>query len=293
MTNSPQEPGDQPDNAASADPPAEHTAIPNADPAYTPAPTPQPAPYAYPSYPAMPPQPMPPAAGKKTGVIVAAVIGLVAGIGIGAGTVAIASSDSSTPTASTRTPPIATTTTTSESAEEDPRSEGAYSMDSVTNACDIVDPTLLHRWGPTTPRIGPENLETRPRWLACDVSFADPSLVDEFATNESGMNFEAEFTEGEATPAYDDWKRRDTDTTGSNLAFGEVTGIGSQGYWFSERADSLMNAVSYTVAVEDSNVSVKVRISLNRGDGEPPVTWEEMDEVAKAEVQLALEGLKK
>lgn len=285
MTNSPQEPGDQPDNAASADPPAEHTAIPNADP----APTPQPAPYAYPSYPAMPPQPMPPAAGKRTGVIVAAVIGLVAGIGIGAGTVAIASSDSSTPTASTRTPPIVTTT--SESAEEDP--EGAYSMDSVTNACDVVDPTLLHRWGPTTPRIGPENLETRPRWLACDVSYADPSLVDEFATNESGMNFEAEFTEGEATPAYDDWKRRDTDTTGSNLAFGEVTGIGSQGYWFSERADSLMNAVSYTVAVQDSNVSVKVRISLNRGDGEPPVTWEEMDEVAKAEVQLALEGLKK
>jgi hypothetical protein len=85
MTNSPPEPGDQPDNA-----PAEHTGIPNADP----APTPQPAPYAYPSYPAMPPQPMPPAGGKKTAVIVAAVIGLVVGIGIGAGTVAIAPSDS-------------------------------------------------------------------------------------------------------------------------------------------------------------------------------------------------------
>jgi hypothetical protein len=151
----------------------------------------------------------------------------------------------------------------------------------------------LHRWGPTTPRIGPENLETRPRWLACDVSYADPSLVDEFHTNESGMNFEAEFTEGTADPAYVRWKNRDTDTTGVNLDFGEVTGIGAEGYWFSEQADSLMNAISYTVAVLDSNVSVKVRISLSRGEGEPAVTWEDMDEVARAEVRMALEGLKK
>lgn len=291
MTDTPQEPGDQPDDAEpAASPPAADQSAPTApvaDPrAFTPAAHPG---YAYPSY----PQQMlpPPPSNKKTSVIVAAVIGLLAGIGIGAGGVAIATSSDDDPSVTadpTRTPPIATeTTTTTESAA------GEYSMDSVTNACEIIDLTLLHRWGPTTPRTGPENLETRPRRLSCQVGYSAPSTTDEFENNETGLDFEAEFTQDSADPAYVQWKNRDTDTTGSNLDFGDVTGIGTEGYWFSEKSDDLMGGMSYTVAVLDSNVSVKARISLTRADGERPVAWEEMDEVAKAEVQLALEALKK
>lgn len=230
----------------------------------------------------------PPPGGRKTGLI-GGVIGLVVGVGIGVAGFAIASGDdprNSTGTAPVSRPPIETgTTSTSTSDRPD---QGAYSMSSVGNACDLVDPTLLTRWA-ATPYGTPEHWESPPSRLTCSLRYATPSAVDPYQHNEAGISLDAEFTQD----AYDDWKQRDTATTGAGLASGDVTGLGSRGYWRSETDDTSKTRLSYLVAVQDDNVSVRVRLSLSLGDGEPPVTWEEMNTVVRAEIQLALDALRK
>jgi hypothetical protein len=223
-----------------------------------------------------PPYPAPAGGGRKTGVIITGVIALVAGVGIGVAGFAAATDDDPDPRAGR----------TSTGARD-------YSMSSVRNACDLIDPTMLTRWS-TTPEGPPEHRETRPTRLFCEAGYSTRSTIDTFEFNEAEIRLEAELTEGTADPGYDRWKRRDTAPTGSDQeANGKLTGIGSQGYWHWDTGVSLMHEHFYIVAVQDGNVSVRVKISLTRADGEPPVTPEEIDSVARAEVTMALNGLEK
>jgi hypothetical protein len=278
VTDTPQEPGDQP------------TPVPL--PAYPDTGHGQPA-YGYQPY---QPPPPPPGGGRKTGLIVTGVLGLVAGVVIGVAGFAAATDDDAEPSAGTdqvsrvpiTTPPTSTTST--ESAEG--VDEGDYSMSSVGNACDLIDPTLLHKWS-AEPQEAPYHRETQPSSLGCTVGFVSLSKVDQVHYNQAGLELEAEFTTGGANPAYDSWKDDDTETTGSGLASGDVTGLGAQAYWHSEIETSGDVGRTYIIAVQDSNVSVRVRFTLLRVAGEPPVSWAEMNAVARSEIQQALNGLKK
>lgn len=246
-------------------------------------------PVTYPAYPGTgyaAPHPAPPGRAGRTGLVIAAVIGLVVGIGIGVGAMAIATGDDDrAPSAG-----VAPTDTAGPTPTGSPGPQGRYSMSAVANACDLIDPTLLHRWS-STPEGGPVNRETRPTSLSCTVKYATPSTVATYQKNRAQIEFTAEFTEGAADAAYDSWKRHDTHTTGAGLSSGEVTGIGAKGHWHSE-VDDALSMQRYVVCVQDGNVVVRVLIILWMADGEPPVRRSDLDEVARSEARMALDGLR-
>lgn len=233
--------------------------------------------------------PPPPGGGKKT-ALVAGIVGLVAGIGIGVAGFAIASSDSSPSSSpsdadSTSRPAIVTTTTTTSST--DAMVEGDYSMAAVTNACDLIDPTPMTKWA-STPDGPPRHYETPPVSLSCAVPYSTLS-IDQVHYNQSGISFEAEFTQGGTDPAYDEWKNRDTATT---AACGDITGIGTEAYWCKDQADTADTRVSYVIGVQDSNISAYVRLAVSLAEGEPPISWDELDSIARAQVQKAMASLR-
>ncbi len=271
MTTSPQEPGDQP---------TPHDGGPAAYPA-------QPVAYlAYPAYPGSgheAPYPAPPSRTGKAGLVITGVVGLLAGIGIGVGAMAIASGGGD-PEPSADAAPVATTPPSG------PRDQGGYSMNAVTNACDLIDPTLLHRWS-STPAGRPVNRESRPASLSCTVKYSTPSEAGTYQNNNAQIEFTAEFTDGPADAAYDSWKHHDTGTTGAGLASGEVTGIGDQGHWHSE-VDEELRMQRYVVCVEDDNVVARVLIILWMADGEPLAGRADLDEVARSEIRMALDRLR-
>ncbi|WP_433758022.1 hypothetical protein [Nocardia sp. CA-135398] len=216
----------------------------------------------------------------RTVLIIAGVLGLVVvlGLGVAIGFVVGRGGRSSESTGASATGKTAT-----------------YSMNAVTNACDLVDPTPLTEWSPT-PKGAPEHRETRPSiygsgGLKCDVGYTS-ATAGEFPMNKAGMRVEAEFTNGTAPPYYDHWMHADVATPEAQSASGAVTGIGNQGYWYSEVRGNLVADMAYVVCVQDGNVSVRVQISLVREQGSPAVRRDELDSIAKSQVRRTLDGLR-
>ncbi|MGY1898702.1 hypothetical protein [Nocardia gipuzkoensis] len=226
-----------------------------------------------------PPSYPPPSSNGRTGWIIAGALGLVVMLGLGVviGIVVGRSSESAGASATARP------------------ETGAYSMNGITNACDLVDPTPLTKWSPT-PKGAPEHKETRPTAygsgsLKCDAEYTS-ATVGEFSMNKAAMSVEAEFTNGAAAPFYDHWKHDDVETPGAELDSGAVTGIGDQGYWYSEVRGNLVANMTYVVCVQDGNVSVRVRISLTREKDSPVVRRDELDSIARSQVRRTLDGLR-
>ncbi|MGO4617173.1 hypothetical protein AB4305_22275 [Nocardia sp. 2YAB30] len=230
-----------------------------------------------------PPYPPPPTGSGKTGLIVAGVLGLVVVLGIGVALGIFVGSDGGSASAG------------GSATARQGSGPGTYSMNGITNACDLVDPTPLTKWS-STPKGAPDHRETRPSThdsgsLKCDVGYTSSS-TDEFPMNRAGMSVEAEFTDGTAPHFYDHWKHADTVTAEPGSVSGEVTGIGSQGYWHSEVTGNLVARMAYVVCVQDGNVSVRVKIALTREKGSPAVSWDELDSIARPQARRALDGLR-
>ncbi|MFC9893008.1 hypothetical protein ACFVMC_04875 [Nocardia sp. NPDC127579] len=250
-----------------------------APPPYT-APQPQPQYGAQPGY---APQPVPfqRTRSSKTPWLIAGGIVLVLVIGLFAGCVALIN-------------------TASDSYKSGGgNAEGKYAMDKITNACNLIDTSSVTKWA-KTPSGDPEHTETQPKSytggeLKCRATYKEASTSSKYHTNTASISLDVSFL-GDGSFAdhdYDNWKQYDTGTTGSGLSSGDVTGIGEKGYWHSEVRDYSSSAITeYTVAVQDSNVSIKVEISVDRADGDS-FDKEELGEVAKAQVRKALTGLQK
>ncbi|WP_227997526.1 hypothetical protein [Nocardia australiensis] len=250
-------------------------------------------------YPPPPPKFMSSPTGHgKPGLIAAGVVGLVvvlaAGVVIGviiAGggserrPAAVAASSSAPARPST----LATTTPLQEAAP------GLYSMNGIANACDLVDPTPLHRWS-STPDQAPYHHETPPSnhdpgSLSCQFSYKSQS-GDGVHWNQAAIDLRVEFTAAGAAPAYDEWKQEDTTGPGANS--GEVAGIGSRGYWHTATSDSSNSTgLDYVVGVEDDNVWLRVRIPILRQHGEPPLNPDELRVIAGNQARQALDGLRR
>ncbi|MFD5175961.1 hypothetical protein ACFWM1_09130 [Nocardia sp. NPDC058379] len=316
MTNSQQGSGEQPGQSdptvhwwstpgnAGADPTVFNPAADQPQPGYGHPAQPQPAYGPYPSvpsapqagYPQQPPPPygpgyqqpaygMPPRpSGNKNGLIIAGVVGLLAVVSIGVVGVAVATRDDPSD-------PL-----TSMENDRKKKMEGNYAMTSISNACSLIDPTVLKKWS-SDPKGSPEHKETQPTSstggrLSCTADYSSKSPRSKYQTNDAEIDLDVEFNDAYGDPSYTRWKEYDTGTSGSGLASGPVTGIGAEGYWKSETRDVVGPRLTYTVAVADSNVSVKVQITLSRAEGET-INTDEVATVAKAQAQKALTGLKK
>ncbi|MFI1914694.1 hypothetical protein [Nocardia sp. NPDC020380] len=220
--------------------------------------------------------------GSKAGLIIAGVIGLVVIVGVVIGIVAFTHKDS----------PISPL-----SDDKKKAMNGNYSMANITNACSVIDPSALTKWS-STQKGNPEHSETQPSdyaggRMSCTAEYYSNSTTDKYTQNTARIQLDVEYTGAYGGPQYDSWKQYDTGTTGSGRTSGDVSGLGTEAYWHAETRDySSFNDLDYTVATKDSNVSVKVEISLQRGSGES-VSKDDVAAVAKQQVQKALDGMKK
>lgn len=168
-------------------------------------------------------------------------------------------------------------------------------MNGIADACDLVDPSPLHKWS-SAPDRAPYHHETpptddRPGRLSCQFTYKSQS-GDGVHWNQAAIDLEVEFTAAGAAPAYDEWKHEDTTGPGANS--GEVTEIGSQGYWHTATSDSSdTTGLDYVVGVQDDNVSLRVRIPVLRQHGEPPVNPDELGVIARNQARQTLDGLKR
>lgn len=171
-----------------------------------------------------------------------------------------------------------------------------YSMATIGNACDLVDPAPLAAWAPT-PRNLPEHEEIPPAAdsagsLRCHLDYtAAPDRSYSF--DRADLLLEVEFTNGSAPPFYDHWKHADTVThAGPGTDSGPLTDVGTQGYWHWENTDNLTAHRAYAAAAQDGNVSVRVRIGYSREDKQEAASWAELGTIARAQVRSALAGLR-
>ncbi|MFI6041871.1 hypothetical protein ACIA8C_09565 [Nocardia sp. NPDC051321] len=240
------------------------------------------------------------AAGRgKTGLVVAVVAGMV--VALGAGVVigiSIAGDDSGTRSAAVAAPSsaLATQSTTATTSARPEPAPGSYAMNGISDACDLVDPAAVQKWS-STPDKPPAHYENPPSTydpgsLSCQFSYKSPSS-DGVHWNQAAIDLKVEFTAAGAAPAYDGWKRKDT-TSSAGADSGDVTGIGTQGYWHTVVSDSsYTTGMDYVVGVQDSNVSLRVRIPVLRQHGEPPIRLEELATIARNQAAQALDRLQK
>lgn len=229
-------------------------------------PAPPPPAYPHPGY-GYPP----PAKPRRTGWIVAGIAAVVIALGAGVAIGVVASQPSGH--------------------QPTPVAAPVYSMNAVSNACDLVDPAPLTKWSPA-PAGPSQHREVRPGVtdagsLSCRIGYSSGNAVDT-----AEILLDVDFTNGDAPPSYDDWKRGDLTKTGAGMESGPVTGIGIQGYWHSETFGDLVTNTRYQLAVLDRNVSVLVRLNISRSDDESQVQRAELESIAETEVRKTLNGLK-
>ncbi|WP_227984978.1 hypothetical protein [Nocardia spumae] len=246
----------------------------------------QPPPPSHPGYPQQqfpPPygqQPGYPQPGKKnnnTPWIVGGVVGLVVVIGIVIGVIALTGGDGGSKGGSSTKKGV----------------DGSYSMANVTNACSLIDPTVLRRWAPD-PKDSPEHTERAP-----DSSYGGGNLscrarydgAGKYGSNGSDIDFEADFQSKYGDPEFNSWKNSDTKTTGSGRTSGDIAGIGSQAYYAAYQQDySSFVTLDYTCAAIDSNVSAKVELRIQ---GEKSINTDDVATTCKDQLKKALAGLHK
>ncbi|MGW4633808.1 hypothetical protein [Nocardia sp. NPDC004415] len=212
------------------------------------------------------PHPRPP----RTGLIVAGVLGLVVGVVIGflvrgAGDKGGTDADAA---------PSPTT----------------YSMNGITNACDLLDPTPLTQWA-TRPKRDPVHTETPPSAnslgrLECEVDYTS-TVGDDYSFDRAAMVVAAEFTHDESAPSHFCTMRASGD-----IDMGLVTDIGTRGCWMWETYGDLVPNMTYEMEVQDRNMMVRVRIDLTREPESPAVSRHDLDTVARAQVRLTFDRLR-
>lgn len=167
--------------------------------------------------------------------------------------------------------------------------EGVYSMGSVTNACDLVDSTVLDQWAAvldeTTHRESPPTGDLGGGSLNCRISNEGTD------TDSARLTLDVGFAGKYTTYGYDDWKKSDTATTGTDYDSGAVSGLGEEAYHASRYTDySSFDTLDYTVAAKDSNVSVKVTLYINSGS---PIDRATVDRVCRDQVRKVLDRLRR
>ncbi|MGW4248220.1 hypothetical protein [Nocardia sp. NPDC004722] len=232
-------------------------------------------------YPAQPPR----SGGNKTGLIIAAVIGLVVVVGAVIGIVAFSGSDGG-------------------GGGGAKKNAGKYTMDGVTNGCTVIDTSALSKFAANSKGT-PEHSETKPTDYSggrfeCRAGNEETTKPDKYGstnTNTADLTLNVSFLSGASSAynraEYDLWKTSDTGTTGSGRTSGDLAGIGEAGYWVSKSDDyTYFTSTDYTCAVKDDNVSVKINIRLTTYKGKD-VSKDDLAQVCKDQTRKALTNVKK
>ncbi|WP_019931841.1 hypothetical protein [Nocardia sp. BMG111209] len=147
--------------------------------------------------------------------------------------------------------------------------DGNYTISKAgSNACSVVDPTVLQKWAPTAGTS--EHTERQPTSydggsLNCSARY---SGAGKYGSNDATLSAGATFASDYGPPQYNSWHDSDTRTTGSGRSSGALSGIGQQAYFASEQTNySSFVVLDYTCAALDSNLSAKVELRVHSDPG--------------------------
>ncbi|MGW5388041.1 hypothetical protein [Nocardia sp. NPDC003963] len=166
--------------------------------------------------------------------------------------------------------------------------DGDYTMENVTNACDLVDASVLDQWA--TDLDETSHQENAPESygggsLNCQVN------NEGIDSNSARLALDVAFDSKYGSYGYADWKKSDTATTGTDYASGAVTGLGDEAYYASQVTDySSFQTLDYTVAAKAGNASVKVNLYITY-DG--TVDRSTVDRICRDQVSRVLDELRK
>ncbi len=171
--------------------------------------------------------------------------------------------------------------------------DGNYAMSNVTNACSLVDLTVLSQWAPT-PKPNPEHTEHAPDGtigggsLECNANYQG---AGQYSTNGAEMDLDVEFQSSFGSPDYNMWKDEDTKTTGTGRDSGTLTDLGEQSYYATYEQDySSFDVLEYTCATMDSNLSAKIRLRI---ESDNPASKNNVATTCKTQLKKVLTGLHK
>ncbi|MFI9388062.1 hypothetical protein [Kutzneria sp. NPDC052558] len=230
--------------------------------------------------------------GSRTGLVVATAVGLVAVLGVGVviglavsgGGSSTGAAPASTPASPSQVPPATTTARPS-------APPGPYSMKTIANACDLIDPTPLTKWS-STP-TSPTHQELPPSdgyggALTCNLDYTNTSPVDGVTTDEAGIGVSVEFTSAGQPPGYDQWN----DTAQPGWSTGTIPGLGARNRWRGIAGTDPSPGANYVIAVQDANVSVKVQVAVLRARGEAPPKLDDLSAIGESQMRAVLDRLK-
>ncbi|MEV0298844.1 hypothetical protein [Nocardia sp. NPDC050710] len=172
----------------------------------------------------------------------------------------------------------------------DNKAKGDYSMDNVTNACSLVDITILNRWAPTPDSS--EHTENRPSSNIGGGSLNCRAKNKGTGSNDATLTMDADFAyKYSGNSSYQIWKDIDTGTTGTGRTSGPISGLGEEAY-FAAREDSStsFHSLDYTISVKDSNVSVQIEIQIY---SKTAIDKSAVAAACEAQARKVLSGLRK
>lgn len=238
-----------------------------------------------------PPSGYPPPGRSTRGLVVIAAVALAAVLGVGIAVGIALSGDSSDEAVPASTPasPSEVPSTTTAPLSAPP---GKYSMKSIADACDLIDPKPLTKWSATP--TAPVHREDPPSGgygggLTCDVRYTSTSPTDGVTTDEAGISVLAEFTSAGEPPEYDNFQNAGA---AQGWSTGTIPGLGAHNYWRGLAVTDPAPAATYVVAVQDSNVSVQVQVAVHRAPGEPPLKLSDLSAIARSQTRTVLDRLK-
>jgi hypothetical protein len=170
---------------------------------------------------------------------------------------------------------------------------GKYSAAKVTNACDLIDPTVLKKWASKEDKE-PEHSENKGDTyasLTCSARYKDDG--DSYGT--ASIHFYGAVTSSDSDTAkrsYESAEKSAKGQTGTGRESGDVSGVGEDAYYASYVSESeYSSAVTYQLGVLDGNLTFTIHISAF-GDEGSDVTKDDVAKVAEEQAKKVMDGLK-
>lgn len=172
--------------------------------------------------------------------------------------------------------------------------DGDYSMSKITDACTLLDRSVLTTWA--TNQKAPEHTEHQPSGrtgggsLRCQLK-NETAPTKYGGTDDASLELDVDFASKYGSDRMESWKSSHLSTTGSGRTSGPVSGLGTEANYSAwSVSDTVYN---YTVAVKDSNVFVEVELEVSMIYTDRTVDQAQIAQTANSQARKVLAALRK
>ncbi|WP_043646725.1 hypothetical protein [Nocardia thailandica] len=173
--------------------------------------------------------------------------------------------------------------------------DGDYSMSKVTDACALLDRSVLDTWA-TRQNKAPEHTEQQPNSrtgggsLRCSME-NETAPTKYGSTDDASLAVDVDFASKYGSDRMETWKSSHLSTTGSGRTSGAVPGLGSEAHFSAWSVSD--TTYHYTLAVKDSNVFFEVELDVSMIFSDRTVDQLQVATAAEGQARKVLAALRK